>query len=74
MKLTPKQIPHPWTPSRPEGMRWYVPAWTPGYYLHRDGVVRHSTYHGGERTGYFDTEADALVAIEKFEAANEVKP
>jgi hypothetical protein len=72
MQLTPKQLPHPWTPSNPEGMAWYVPAWNPGYYLHRDGVVRHSTFHGEKRLGYYESEAEALAAIAKFEAKQEV--
>jgi hypothetical protein len=53
-------------------MAWYVPAWRPGYYLHRDGVVRDSTYHHGERLGYYETEAEALAAITKFQAKQEV--
>ena len=75
MNLTPKQLPHPWTPSQPDGMAWYVPAWQPGYYLHRDGVVRQNIFHNGDRLGYYATEADALAAIAKFEKANaEVMP
>jgi hypothetical protein len=68
MNLTPKQLPHPWTPSNPEGMAWYVPAWRPGYYLHRDGVVRPHIFQHGERAGYYATEAEALATIAKYEA------
>ena len=68
MNLIPKQLPHPWTPSNPEGMAWYVPAWRPGYYLHRDGVVRQHIFHHGERLGYYESEAEALAVIAKFEA------
>jgi hypothetical protein len=71
MQLTPKQLPHPWTPSNPEGMAWYVPAWRAGYYLHRDGVVRQRILHGGERLGYYATEAEALAVIAKFQSANQ---
>lgn len=70
MNLTPKQLPHPWTPSNPSEMAWYVPAWRPGYYLHRDGVVRQHIFHHGERLGYYATEAEALATIAKFEKAN----
>jgi hypothetical protein len=52
-------------------MAWYIPAWRPGYYLHRDGVVRQHIFHHGERLGYFATEAEALAAIAKFEKANQ---
>ena len=71
MQLTTKQLPHPWTPSNPGKMAWYIPAWRPGYYLHRDGVVRQSTFHHGERLGYYATEAEALAVIAKFEKANQ---
>jgi hypothetical protein len=71
MNLTPKQLPHPWTPSRPEGMAWYVPAWRAGYYLHSDGVVRQSIMHNGDRLGYYATQEDALAAIAKFQSANQ---
>jgi hypothetical protein len=71
MNLTPKQLPHPWTPSNPGKMAWYVPAWRPGYYLHRDGVVRQSTFHNGERLGYYATEAEALAVIARYEASQE---
>jgi hypothetical protein len=52
-------------------MAWYVPAWRPGYYLHRDGVVRQHIFHHGERLGYYATEADALAVIAKYEASQE---
>jgi hypothetical protein len=52
-------------------MAWYIPAWRPRYYLHRDGVVRQSTFHHGERLGYYATEAEALAVIAKFEKANQ---
>jgi hypothetical protein len=51
-------------------MAWYVPAWRPGYYLHRDGVVRQNIFYRGERLGYFTSKAEALEAIAKFESAN----
>jgi hypothetical protein len=71
MNLTPKQLPHPWTPSNPEGMAWYVPARNLGYYIHRDGVVRQNIFYHGERFGYYESEAEALAAIAKFEAKQE---
>jgi hypothetical protein len=52
-------------------MAWYVPAWRPGYYLHRDGVVRQHIFHRGERLGYYKSEAEALAVIAKFEANQE---
>jgi hypothetical protein len=49
-------------------MAWYVPAWRPGYYLHRDGVVRQHIFHHGERLGSYESEAEALAVIAKFQA------
>jgi hypothetical protein len=53
-------------------MNWYVPAWRPGYYLHRDGVVRQHIFHNGERLGYYASEAEALAVVLKYEAKAEV--
>jgi hypothetical protein len=65
--FTPKQIS---AKSSVVPNQWYVPAWRPGYYLHRDGVVRQNIFHGGERLGYYATEAEALATIAKFQEAN----
>jgi hypothetical protein len=67
--LTPKQI--IFMQSSGPSPQWYVPAWNPGYYLHRDGVVRRNIFHNGKRLGYYATEAEALAAIAKFEAKQE---
>jgi hypothetical protein len=36
-------------------------------YLHSDLVMRSTTSHNGEWTGYFDTEAEANAAIEAYQ-------
>jgi len=71
--LTPKQLPAPSQDQRhmPDEMAWYIPAWRPGYYLHRDGVVRQHIFHHGQRLGYYATEAEALAVIAKFQASQE---
>ena len=68
--LTPKRIELP--RSSGPSPQWYVPAWRPGYYLHRDGMVRQHIFHHGERLGYYATEAEALAAIAKFQESNKV--
>ena len=74
-QFIPQQIPHPCTPSNPEGMQWYVPAWHPGYYLHRDGVVRQNIFYHGEQLGYYKTREEAQATVAKFQAKNpEAKP
>ena len=65
--FTPKQIS---AKSSVVPNQWYVPAWRPGYYLHRDGVVRRNIFFHGERLGYYKSKAEALAAIAKFEAKN----
>jgi hypothetical protein len=52
---------------------WYVRAAASfSNYLHSDGVVRESIRHSGNDSGYFATEEEALAAIAKFEANQEV--
>lgn len=70
MPFTPKQLPHPWTPSNPEGSQWYIPAWNPGYYLHKDCVIRQGIFYHGQQMGYYATEAEALDMVAKFQAEN----
>jgi hypothetical protein len=67
--FTPKRIELP--RSCGPSPQWYVPAWQPGYYLHRDGVVRQNIFHNGEQLGYYETEAEALEVIAKFQKANQ---
>ena len=67
--FTPKRIELP--RSSGPSPQWYIPAWNPGYYLHRDGVVRQHIFYHGERLGYYKSEAEALAAIAKFEKANQ---
>jgi hypothetical protein len=51
---------------------WYVRAAASfSNYLHADGVIRESIRHGGNDSGYFATEAEALAAIAKFQASQE---
>ena len=37
-------------------------------YLHRDGIVRGSTFNGGEPSGYFATQSEAQAAIDAYKA------
>ena len=57
-------------PQRQYAGQWYVPidhTWDGiPRYLHVDGIVRGSTFNGGEPSGYFATEAAAQEAIDAF--------
>ena len=70
MNLIPKRIELP--RSSGPSPQWYVPAWNPGYYLHRDGVVRQHIFHHGERLGYYATEAEAQAAIDAYQEKQKV--
>lgn len=37
-------------------------------YLHADGIVRGSTFNGGEPSGYFATQSEAQAAIDAYKA------
>lgn len=37
-------------------------------YLHADGIVRGSTFDGGEPSGYFATQSEAQAAIDAYKA------
>jgi hypothetical protein len=51
---------------------WFVGVENDVYhYLHRDGVIRESIVYFGENMGYFATEAQALAAIEAYQAKQE---
>ena len=69
--ITPKQLPHPWTPSDQGNQPWYVPVEAVGYYLHTDGEVRQGILNEGRATGYFDTKEQANEAISKMIAYRE---
>ena len=59
-------------PQRQYAGQWYVPidhTWDGiPRYLHADGVIRGSTFNGGEPSGYFASEAEAQAVIDAYQA------